>query len=322
MPLLPERLKDCQKWCVSKDKVPKDMHALARGLDWGVSTRRSHSCYVGFDEASSVSVRTGYPVTLWVDAAELGVYILDIEKTCPAEIRRQILLALHDAVLYLETSLSGKGFHLVVDIGERTALKTAKYRKWFEALSLHHCTFTMNEISFAEAFDMDVSENDPMPDGEKDSALWLGMQKPVGGLEFYDLVSDVRAPVAAGDTGGVSEYRAALNKFDGRHADLFNSLCDMVYAKTVDGDFHGDMSAYEFGYASKMHYLVQRLIVDMIDADGCHYEMALSREEAVMLVWMALKQVLPPRDKHREIRNGMPWLLYTSHQVYVKSFDR
>ena len=95
----------------------------------------------------------------------------------------------------------------------------------------------------------------------------------------------------------------------------------MVYEKTVD-DFSGDMSRWEFGYASKMHYLLQRLSRDMMAADMTHYSVDLDQAQAVMLVFMALKHCLAPREKHKTVRNGMPWLLYTSQQVYIKTFGQ
>lgn len=318
--MIPEQIRRMQHWCVSKDKIPRDMHALKKGLDWGVSQRRSHSCYVCYDEAARVCADTGMPVTLWVDSAAQGVYMLDIEKTCPAQVRRAILLALHDEALYLEKSLSGKGFHMMVRLDPAEALKTAKYKKWFEALSGHHCTFTGNEVSFADAYAEEIPENLPMDGDGRDRDLMEGLAKPLTGKDFYGLIGGgpAVAPVQSGD---LAEYRAAVSGFDGRHADLFNCLCDMVYDKTVDKDFHNDLSSWEFGYASKMHYLLQRMSRAMIASDGTYYELPLTKQEAVMLVYMALKQNVPPRDKHKEYRNGLPWLLYTSQNVYAKTFE-
>lgn len=318
--MIPERIRKLERWCVSKDKIPKDMYALERGMDWGVSTRRSHSCYVDYAKARQVGLDMGLPVTLWVDAAEQAMFVVDIEKTCPAEIRRAMLLSLHGCAEYLETSLSGKGFHLMVRTDALPSLKTAKYRKWFECLSQHHCTFTGNEISFQDAYAMDVPENEPLPEDERSSPLMEAMKRPLTALQFYDTISSTRDPVQI-DSGDLSEYRAAVSGFDGRHADLFNALCDMDYLKTVDKDFHGDYSAYEFGYASKLMYRLLRLASDMLDADACHYELELTKEEAVMLVYMALKQCVAPRDKHAERRNGLPWLLYTAERVYAKTFS-
>lgn len=318
--MIPDSVKSLQCWCVSKDKIPKDMYALAKGLDWGVSQKRSHSCYVDYAAASAVAASTGMALTLWVDSAAQGIYMLDVEKTCPAEIRRAILLALHDEVLYLETSLSGKGFHLMVRLGSPEELRTAKYKKWFEALSLHHCAFTGNRISFADAYAMEVPENQPLDDDDRDRDLMGAMSRPLTGKDFYDLIGG-GAAVKIVQSGELGEYKAAVAGFDGRHADLFNILCDMVYEKTVDKDFHNDCSSWEFGYASKLHYLLQRTARAVMASDGTYYSVDLTKQEAVMLVYMVLKQNVPPREKHKEYRNGLPWLLYTSQNVYAKTFE-
>lgn len=329
--MIPEKLRNAPKWCVSKDKMPLDMYALARGLEWGASTRRSHPCYTDFDTALEASKTKNLPVTLWIDSQETGYYAIDIEKECPARIRRGILLALHDHIDYLERSLSGKGYHLMVRLAAPKACTTVKYRKWVEILSSHHCTFTMKEISFQEAYDDEFPENETVglwdedvnPDdleAKRDQELLDLLSAPLTPEDFYDKIGENRTAVlcSAMDAG---DYKAALATFDGRHADLFNGLCDMVYEKTVD-DFSGDMSRWEFGCASKMHYLLQRLSRDMMAADMSHYQVTLDQAQAVMLVYMALKHTLPPREKHKTIRNGMPWLLYTSQQVYVKSFGQ
>lgn len=319
--MIPERLRELESWCVSKDKMPLDMYALANGYEWGASNKRSHSSYVNYDAAAQVRAKKGLPVTLLVDASVQAIYVIDIEKTCPQEIRQAIMLALHDSVIYLERSLSGKGYHLIVEC-EAAALATAKYKKWLEILSNHHCTFTENEVDFQTAFFEEFDTNEFVTDDDKDVELLNALSSPVTGMQFYDLIGSSAQAVRIADSATFDEYKKAVKNFDGRHADLFGLLCDMEYAKTVDKDFHGDYSAYEFGYASKLHYMLRRVANDMIDADCNHYELPMSKEESIMLVYMVLKQCMAPREKHKSMRNGLPWLLYTSQQVYVKTFEK
>lgn len=317
--MIPERLKGIEQWCVSKDKMPLDMYALKNGFEWGASDKRSHSSYTAYDGASAMRAKTGFPVTLRVDCATQGIYVVDIEKTCPQEIRQAILLALHDHIVYIERSMSGKGYHLIVET-EPEPLPTAKYKKWIEILSQHHCTFTEREVTFEAAYYDDFDTNEYITDDDKDVDLLSALGAPVTPKEFYALIGPAGAQPVLRDSSSLEEYKKVAATFDGRHADLFNLLCAMDYVKTVDGDFHGDYSSYEFGYASKLHYLLRRLAADMIDADCNHYSIDVTREQAVMLVYMVLKQSLPPRDKHKSSRSGLPWLLYTSQQVYDKTF--
>ena len=321
--MIPDELKEIPRWCVSKNKIPLDIMALRKGFEWGASDKRTHSSYGTFEEASKIGAKKGnLPVTLFVDSSTQSVYIIDIEKTCPKEIRQQILLALYDNIAYIEKSLSGKGYHLLVNISTSESLQTAKYKKWFEILTNHHCTFTQNEIQIKDAYYEDIDTNEFITDDDKDVELLDALKSPITPYDFYKLISiSSGTKINIDDSATLDEYRKVTSTFDCRHADLFGLMCDMEYTKTVDGDFHGDYSCYEFGYASKLHYLLRRLSQDMIDADCRHYVLDVSKEQAIMLVYMVLKQSLAPREKHKEFRNGLPWLLYTSQQVYIKAFE-
>lgn len=327
--MIPQKLRDVGKWCVSKNKMPLDMYALARGLEWGASTKRSHPCYTDYEKAVEMGRVQNLPVTLYLDSAETGYYMIDVEPACPAKLRQGILLALHDHIEYLERSLSGKGYHMAVKLSAPAALTTVKHKKWIEILSAHHCTFTMKEIDFQTAYYDSFPENHAMAlwdedvnpedlDAKRDDEILRALSSPLTPEAFYDIIGSERTQIRTA-AAEPEEYRKALATFDGRHADLFNGLCDMIYDKTVD-DFNNDQSRWEFGYASKMHYLLQRMSRDMVAADMTHYQVDLDQAQAVMLVYMALRQMLPPREKHKVIRNGLPWLLYTSQQVYIKTF--
>lgn len=318
--MIPEILKNTPAWCVSKNKVPLDIYALKKGLEWGASNKRSHASYVTYDEAVEIGAKSNLPVTLFVDSSKQAVYVIDIEKTCPQEIRQNILTALQPCILHLERSLSGKGYHLLIALTNTVELKSAKYKKWFEILSSHHCTFTQVLVDFNTAYYDEFDTNEFITDDDKDVELLNALKEPRTALDFYDLISASRT-IKTGDSVDMELYKQAVAQFDGRHADLFNLMCDMEYTKTVDGDFHGDYSSYEFGYASKLHYLVRRLSANMIDANCRRYKLEVSKEQAIALVFMVLKHSIPPRQKHKELRNGLPWLLYTSQQVYIKTFE-
>lgn len=317
---IPTRIKELPKWCVSKDKTPLDIYALKKGREWGASFKRSHSAYGNFDQACEISSSYGHPITLFVDSQEQAIYMIDIEKTCPQEIRQAILTGLKDNILYIERSLSGKGFHLMVDLGLPIDLRTIKYKQWFEILANHHCTFTLSKVDYDTAFNEYIYDNEVITDDNKDVELVQALNNGMSPKDFYEQIGVIRN-IKFVTSGEIDVYKQAAGTFDGRHADLFGILCDVVYDKTVDGDFFGDYSRYEFGYASKLHYTAKRASINMIDANANYYNLNLTKEQEIMLVYMVLKQMLPPRQKHNELRNGLPWLLYTSQMVYVKSFE-
>jgi hypothetical protein len=316
---IPTRIKDNPMWCVSKDKTPLDLFALKKGYQWGASFKRSHSAYDTYDKASEIGAAHNLPVTLFVDSEKMSIIMIDIEKTCPLALRQGILHSLKDNIVYMEKSLSGKGFHLMINLNESIALHTLKYKQWFEILTNHHCTFTKQPISYDEAYNAIIDTNEKLDCDENDETLIKALAYKMTGVEFYSQLGEVR-DFKTFESTDFDTYKKAAATFDGRHADLFGMLCDMSYDKTVDMDFKNDYSRYEFGYASKLHYKLKQLCVSMIDADCNYYSMELSKEQSIMLVYMVLKQKLPPRAKHNEVRNGLPWLLFTSQQVYLKSF--
>jgi len=317
---IPTRLKEIPKWCVSKNKVPLDIYALKKGVEWGASTKRSHSAYGNYKEAKEISNKFGYPTTLFINSAEQAIYMIDIEKTCPKEVRQAIMSSLKNNIIYLERSLSDKGFHLMVNMPIGTELRTTKYKKWYEILTNHHCTFTMNAVDYDVAFDEDVDTNEFLTDDEKDVELVNGMVDNMDPIDFYNLIGNSNN-IQTFDSDSIEVYKKAAGTFDGRHADLFGMLCDVIYEKTVDGDFSSDYSRYEFGYASKLHYAARRMAQNMIDANCNHYYLNMEKDQSIMLVYMVLKQMLPERTKHSEYRLGLPWLLYVSQAAYSKCFE-
>ena len=317
--MIPVQVKQTAKWCVSHDKRPLDVYALKKGVEWGASFNRSHSAYGTFEEVKKISESTGYPMTLFVDSEEQHIMMIDIEKTCPQEIRQALLKALQPFTKHLEWSLSNKGFHLLVDIDQCVALKTQKYKQWFEILSNHHCTFTMNEVNFDDAYNADVDTNEFITDDDKDIELLDALKNLNTSLDLYHHIASSKPTVMLSESEDLNAFKKAAATFDGRHADLFNQLCNVNYKKTLDDHF-GDYSRYEFGYASTLHYHLQRFKDQMIDEYGHTYELSMTQEQCIMIVYMVLKQMLPPRDKHNEFRNGLPWLLYTSQNVYLKTF--
>ncbi len=318
--MIPERIKRYQKWCVSKEKMPLDVFALQKGYEWGASFKRTHSAHADFDTVKKIYDQTSYRPTLFVDTAEQNIMILDIEPACPVEVREALLTGLKNDIQYIERSMSGHGYHLIIGVDGSSHHHTVKYKKWFELLSNHHCTFTLEEIDLATAMSEDHGTHESITDDDKDIELLEKLRPGISSEELYQYIGGDRASVAAAaaESGSYAEYKSACAGFDGRHADLFSQLCAVEYQKTVDGDFFGDYSKYEFGYASKMYHALKRFSANMIDSDANFYELKLSEKETIMLIYMVLKQMLPYRPKHDETRRGLPWLLYTAEQVCLK----
>ena len=92
---------------------------------------------------------------MYLNGDECGFAIVDIEKTCPKKLKEKLLsLPWH----YAETSLSGKGIHLVIDYPKNlidkypnaNKAKVQDSNKTYEILLHHWVTFTRNAIDPAK----------------------------------------------------------------------------------------------------------------------------------------------------------------------------
>ena len=101
-------------WAVSDptSKMPIDIRHLLDGCSGCThpgpvrgAWARDERVLVTLDELTA-GLPTASNCAMFVDAPSQGCVILDIEKTCPADVRDQLLAI---GALYAETSLSGKG---------------------------------------------------------------------------------------------------------------------------------------------------------------------------------------------------------------------
>lgn len=290
------------KWCVSnEEKVPLDMFALRKGREWGASNARTHSSYEPFEEVNNFPMNGKYKLCCFMESD--GNYgLLDIEPICPKEIRQLLLDAFRNDVVYIERSMSGNGIHAIIP---RKYSSTCKYKKYAEILVNHHATFTCKSLTFDEAFNMDISTNQTMTEEDETQIKEAN--------DIYDLFKKPQASTFKGGSN-YDEYKAERRFLNGSHADLYNIMYNFEYKKTLE-DFDNDYSRYEFGYASSLNQLIMRTAPNMIDEDAHFYNMHISKRSAAILISMVLKQKLPPRLKHEEYRNGLPWLLYIADKI-------
>jgi len=293
------------KWCVSNsEKVPLDMFALRKGFEWGASNNREHSSYECYSDVEAFVKENPetYKVCSWLPMD--GDYaILDIESICPKEIRAKILESFENDIIYLEMSMSGNGFHAIIP---RKYEKTAKYKKYAEILTNHHCTYTGNIININDAINITIETNLDMSDEDMEDLQNL--------TDIYDLFKKPAVTLSSNDSATWQDYKTESQYLNGSHADLYNIMYNYEYPKTLE-DFDMDYSRYEFGYAAALSCLIKRTAPNMIDANARFYNMHISKKSAALLIYFILKQKLQPRAKHDEYRNGLPWLLYTADKV-------
>ena len=276
-------------WTIStSDKMPIDVYVLETygaiaGCNREVpfSTRTLDELHQILPDAANYA--------FYLDSALDGVCILDVEPECPDELKERFL---HAGCLYAERSMSGKGYHLLMpypsDIMSRypiAAKKSVMKDKGlgFEFLFEHWVTFTG-----------DVVATDPTDEG---AAFVAGEVERLAKEQVEVNLADIDiADIAPEDTPYEDEVLAIVATQRARAM------------RKGPADYDGDLSRYEFAIASAVLYQVrqaQKAVVRKYDAEA-----TWSDQQTAWLVYCALSNWLPYRDKHDEQRAGLPWLLY------------
>ena len=235
-----------------------------------------------------------------LDVMEDDLVVLDIEPTCPpAQLRRFMQLP----YLYGERSLSGKGIHLVFpkpsnfDLFPKAMKKVALKGpgKHYEILLNHWVTFTGNVL--------------PQPVGKN-----TDNQKP-----FEALYAELAMKQTESDE---NELNVEASQLTQNIADIPDSdyilellLKDANVYNRQPSDFDNDMSRYEHGFVGWKYYKL-RIIMELsrIKRNGHLYTV----EERILLIYEATRQQLPYREKHEQINQHMPWLLYQATTIVAR----
>lgn len=223
---------------------------------------------------------------------------LDIEAACPEKLKKRFLSLPY---LYGEHSLSGKGIHLYMPLPSNwdkykayhNMPKLQEKHKWFEILLAHWVTFTRNAL--------------PVPESKGDGTLDLSSV-------FTYLTKQVR-PSKHIDVNTITKKPKIPNE---KLIQIY--LSDYHYTKSL-GDFYDDESRWEFANAIFLVRSVDEILKTRREFQNINY----NDNQIAFIVYEELKKRLPYRDKHDTLRQGMPWLLYTSQTAlahYLDDLDR
>lgn len=279
----------------SKGKAPIDMRHL---LDTGGRVRgawaRDEQCLVTLDELTE-RLPNAANVAFYFQSLSDGLMVIDIEPDCPAEISSQ-LLTIPEAI-YTETSMSGKGFHLVAPLPEnfhdhKAAVGKKVLREehgWYEILLEHWCSFTRRPIS-ADVWERAQAVDEVEKRYSTTSSLYASLARSARATQAVstEVATAVEAPEI---TGGEEIVSRTLDGADPRF-------------KTLD-DFAGDASRWEFSVLGTLHREMQRHLVVIGFLKRARY----TDSDVAWLLYEAAREVLPHRTKHRERRNGRTFLL-------------
>ena len=284
-----------QKWTVStKTKMPIDMaRFMQENIIVGASFAGENQPLVSLPSLMGAipnAANAAYNLKQAVD----DFFILDIEPSCPPEVRDELLRLPYD---YAELSMSRQGYHLAfrrpdpipVTRPELFTIKPALRHEngWYEFLFNHYVTFTGETILPADGI-----QQLPI------DTLWQlfdGMAEKARITKTFEL-SDTEIP---------DLEEIPLGEF------IVDFLSDenAAYRKTAD-DFGGDKSKYEFGvtgfYFKRLNSLLSTTAYQRHD---------YTPQERIRILYEIITRMTPYRDKHEEIRDGMPWLMYTAKRV-------
>ena len=219
--------------------------------------------------------------------------VLDIEKTCPPEEAARLLSI--PGALFVETSMSGKGYHLLMpppaNFGAFAVARRKRVLKhpkgWWEILLEHWITFTRNVVPEARLAELRALHQGPAPTWEDVWAELASQAKEVASVEL-----------------GVGAGEVEVEGVDG-------ILAECLRAKPKRGldHYEGDGSAFEFSVLGFYYgILVRELTVRHLM--GIAGPSPDDDEAVVWLLYQLAVRALPYRDKHDAVRDGMPWLHY------------
>jgi hypothetical protein len=276
---------DIPRWTVSdNEKVPINMRELmTTGRLWGAH-EISAECLVTLDDMTSF-LPSAANNAFYLRAQSDGFLVLDIEKTCPPDVARDLLRIPN---LFAERSMSGKGYHLILplpanfwDFPIATGKRVLKEEHgWYEILLDHWVTFTREVIPATE-----------LPPQDFEPGAWERLYEKLA-------MGAVEAPTSEFD---ISAERPDIVRGD----QILELMTRRPLEKSID-DFNGDASRFEFSVLGVLYGRLSPILVAIADAepDAVHDESVKS-----WLIYEAATRLLPHREKHDEIRNGMPLLL-------------
>lgn len=223
----------------------------------------------------------------FLDAIAEKWVVMDIEPTCPDEIKQKLL---NTKYLYGEISMSGKGYHLIFPlpacaINYSVAMGKPAMKEehgYYEILISHWVTFTRNMIAPAS------DTADP---------------------ESFDVVFEELAK----QQKEVKHKEFELSETDIEKIPYFEKIVEILIRQPfykTESDYDHDLSKYEYSYLAFLYTKMQMLIKAAPLKSHTYTD-----SECAWLLYTLAKDRIPYREKHETYRQGLPWLLYLSKTI-------
>ena len=211
--------------------------------------------------------------TYYINSYRDNFIILDVEKTCPDELKQEFLKL---PFIYGETSMSGQGYHLVFykddlfdnfpDLKSKTKMQDED--RYYEILINHWVTFTRNMI-------------EPPAEPEGSISTWFNKLAENENQKMIDFDASEFEIV---DPKDIPEYMFLYE----------NTKKRTSYNKTLS-DFKNDDSRYEFGYAGHIVAVLWKMLsLSNILRTGHEYTVS----EKAQIAYDVFVDLIPHRSKH------------------------
>ena len=233
----------------------------------------------------------------YLDIETDGFAVLDIEPSCPTALKQKFLKMPY---IYAETSLSGKGLHLVFPTPKnyndfpiaKTKQKMQEKHRHYEILLQHWVTFTRNMLPPSD-------NTNPDDDG------WEKLYAEMAITQKENDEAIIQFQMKQQDLSNIPDSDVILNLL----------IDSNPYNRTLS-DFQNDNSKYEMGMvAHKYRRMLLLFQSSMIKKNNHVYTPA----ERVALLFEIAKACIEHRPKHDELRHKMPWLMYLSKCVVERN---
>lgn len=310
-------------------KVPLNFRALTRGVHFGAR--------VGDEDATTdldtlMGAFGGNPPNLAVywNYDELPYPLLDIESHAEPEL---LELASHMPALYAESSLSGRGRHLVMPLPDGADVSELRGAHNMHAEEDGHLDGDW-EIHMRHWVTFTGYAIDVTPTGAGSDA-WDGMF--MRAVEAHRSRASVVGTVTAADVDldrmerePPSHMREILSSFGRPRNRPKRSLGDFTYAKTKAAAGRNssdvDYSAYEGHCMAHYAWILMRDMAEGLFVAGDGTVVRIGHDEwddgelAYILYTAAANGLagFSHRDKHDGVRCGMPYLLYEARRVVAQ----
>ena len=336
-----------EKWTISTNKkMPVDMFQLIYKNKISGAAFKDNTTLTTLHNIHS-HIPNAANFAYYLDTRIDGFVILDIEPSCPEDIRNQLLTM---DWIYGEKSMSGKGIHLVFPLPDSfydypDALKKTAFihkDRIYEILLNHYVTFTAAPLPdelvtlrgtgqpFTEFFNSMASQQ---KETKKADLVIEIPQNIEGNILIQSYVNLLTKNIFGKEDD--SEIPKGINYRGDELATLKNKntvfqpytkrLSDFRNVKTGNVD-HSRFECSVIGYCNHMINRLRNTKELLSEYDRINPQplsqndqIAIWRQltdcEKAWIMYKTAEYFLIPREKHKETRCGLPWLMYIAQYI-------